>query len=99
MASASAVSSALRMCTSTRRGLARSFRPDHQSASRRAAGAVAILLIGVGKGCALTAPEASVTLAVRFFKRMRAVDLIRKKRDSGNSPRRNQLPRFRLHAR
>jgi len=41
------------------------------------------LLIGVGKGCALTAPEASVTLAVRFFKRMRAVDLIRKKRDSG----------------
>ena len=36
-----------------------------------------------GKGCALTAPEASVTLAVRFFKRMRAVDLIRKKRDSG----------------
>ncbi len=41
------------------------------------------MLIGVGKGCALTAPEASVTLAVRFFKRMRAVDLIRKKRDSG----------------
>jgi pyrimidine-nucleoside phosphorylase len=31
----------------------------------------------------LTAPKANVTLAVRFFKRMRAVDLIRKKRDSG----------------
>jgi pyrimidine-nucleoside phosphorylase len=31
----------------------------------------------------LTAPKANVTLAVHFFKRMRAVDLIRKKRDSG----------------
>jgi pyrimidine-nucleoside phosphorylase len=31
----------------------------------------------------LTGPKANVTLAVRFFKRMRAVDLIRKKRDSG----------------
>ena len=31
----------------------------------------------------MTAPKANVTLAVRFFKRMRAVDLIRKKRDSG----------------
>ena len=41
------------------------------------------MLIEVGKRCALTAPEANVTLAVRFFKRMRAVDLIRKKRDSG----------------
>jgi len=41
------------------------------------------LLIDVGRRCALTAPEANVTLAVRFFKRMRAVDLIRKKRDSG----------------
>src|SRR6266581_5313954 len=32
---------------------------------------------------ALTPRTASVTLAVRFPKRMRAVDLIRKKRDSG----------------
>ncbi len=31
----------------------------------------------------MTASKANVTLAVHFFKRMRAVDLIRKKRDSG----------------
>src|SRR6266404_2047298 len=35
------------------------------------------------QGLRVDGPEASVTLAVRFFKRMRAVDLIRKKRDSG----------------
>jgi len=53
----------------------------------------------MARAAPLTAPEASVTLAVRFFKRMRAVDLIRKKRDSGDSPAKKSTSSFPAHAR